>query len=103
MMVQGAQSPQFAMSTEAHPAPGANGTTGALPQGPQGASSSNVAMQSPMQVPASTLGKRKAETQENERLSKRLSLLNLGMYLFFLIFFFLIHFVCFNPILKYTR
>lgn len=74
MMVQGAQSPQFAMATEAHPVPGANGTAGALPQG---ASSSNVAMQ-----PASTLGKRKAETQDNERLSKRLSLLNLGMWHF---------------------
>lgn len=28
--------------------------------------------------------KRKADTQDNERLSKRLSLLNLGMYLFYL-------------------
>lgn len=34
--------------------------------------------------------KRKADTQDNERLSKRLSLLNLGMYLFHLSVFSLI-------------
>jgi hypothetical protein len=34
--------------------------------------------------------KRKADTQDNERLSKRLSLLNLGMFLFHLSFFSLI-------------
>ncbi|KAK9437648.1 hypothetical protein VB005_08644 [Metarhizium brunneum] len=84
MMVQGGPAshllpgpPQFAVSTEAHLAPGANRTTGSLPQG-DGVGTPAPASDTTMHVqPPSALGKRKAETQDNERLSKRLSLLNL--------------------------
>ncbi|KHN96798.1 uncharacterized protein MAM_05354 [Metarhizium album ARSEF 1941] len=78
MMVQGSPAhllpPHFAASSaETHPAPGASrAVPGALPQRDGGSSPSDTAMQ-----PPSVLGKRKAETQDNERLSKRLSLLNL--------------------------
>lgn len=93
-MVQGAHSPRFAMSTEGHHfaaphAAGPNGAAGALPQGSGGVSTTSAPAAAPMSSmssasdtamqPPSTLGKRKAEPQDNERLSKRLSLLNLGM------------------------
>ncbi|EFY86538.1 hypothetical protein MAC_07400 [Metarhizium acridum CQMa 102] len=83
MMVQGGPAhlfpPQFAVPTEAHLAPGVNGTTSLLPQG-NGVSTPAPASDTTMHAqPPSTLGKRKAETQDNQRLSKRLSLLNLGM------------------------
>ncbi|OAQ66869.1 hypothetical protein VFPPC_08376 [Pochonia chlamydosporia 170] len=80
------------MSTEGHhfaapQAAGPNGAAGALPQGSGGASTTSATATAPMSSmspasdtmmqPPSTLGKRKAETQDNERLSKRLSLLNL--------------------------
>lgn len=49
-----------------------------LPQGlPQGHSASSTTSNDSTMQPPPTLGKRKAETQDNERLSKRLSLLNL--------------------------
>ncbi|KAG8409000.1 hypothetical protein J3458_020005 [Metarhizium acridum] len=81
MMVQGGPAhlfpPQFAVPTEAHLAPGVNGTTSLLPQG-SGVSTPAPASDTTMHAqPPSTLGKRKAETQDNQRLSKRLSLLNL--------------------------
>ncbi|KAG8422354.1 hypothetical protein J3459_010502 [Metarhizium acridum] len=81
MMVQGGPAhlfpPQFAVPTEAHLAPGVNGTTSLLPQG-NGVSTPAPASDTTMHAqPPSTLGKRKAETQDNQRLSKRLSLLNL--------------------------
>ncbi|TWU75348.1 hypothetical protein ED733_006986 [Metarhizium rileyi] len=68
------------MPTEAHRS-GSRRNAGPLPQGASAPPSapcaptpttSDIAMQ-----PPSSLGKRKAETQDNERLSKRLSLLNL--------------------------
>lgn len=73
MMVQGAQSP--AMSSPAANSYHGAGAGGAprVAELPQGV---NLATQRTEQHSR----KRKAESQDNERLSKRLSLLNLGMY-----------------------
>lgn len=95
MVHQGTQAP-FLSTARSTPTPGLAPTTpptdahlnmglanggASLPQGlPQGSDAPASIISPPPPTPTPTLGKRKAETQDNERLSKRLSLLNIGTH-----------------------
>ncbi|KAK2593199.1 hypothetical protein QQS21_009086 [Conoideocrella luteorostrata] len=65
------------MSTDAHPNLPQSGYGAVVPQGSSYQAGTDASDNPTTVQPPSVLGKRKAETQDNERLSKRLSLLNL--------------------------